>query len=76
MSVSNLAHPLLRVLAWLVLLAGAAGAAQAAPVEVVFSSNTGVGTTYAQDGQGGSADVPGLTLQVFNSSDAAGTPVA
>jgi len=76
MSVSNLAHPLLRVLAWFVLLAGAAGAAQAAPVEVVFSSNTGVGTTYAQDGQGGSADVPGLTLQVFNSSDAAGTPVA
>lgn len=76
MSVSKLTHPLLRVLAWLVLLAGTAEAAQAAPVELVFSSNAGIGNIYAQDGQGGSADVPGLTLQVFNSIDATGTPVS
>ncbi|WP_312237991.1 autotransporter domain-containing protein [Stenotrophomonas sp.] len=75
MSGSTFSHPLLRMLGWLVLLAGAAWSAQAAPVEVVFSSNAGIGGTYAQDGQGGSADVPGLTLQVFNASNAAGTPV-
>lgn len=73
MSAQNFVRPLLRA-AFLLLLMGIVSIVQAAPTQLVFSNAAGIGNTYAEDGQGGSADIPGLTLQIFHTSDAAGTP--
>ncbi|MBU2225898.1 MAG: tandem-95 repeat protein [Gammaproteobacteria bacterium] len=47
--------------------------ALAANGTLTFTSNTGITGTVAQDGQGGSTDLAGITIQISNITDTAGT---
>lgn len=76
MSAPNFIRPLLRAALLLLLLAGILSSVQAAPTQLIFSNAGGIGATFAEDGQGGSTDIPGITLQIFHTSNAAGTPAA
>ncbi|MHC9086950.1 fibronectin type III domain-containing protein [Luteimonas sp. RIT-PG2_3] len=47
--------------------------AYAAPTTLTFSNDTGLGDGTASDGDGGSASIPGITINVVNILDVAGT---
>ncbi|MGI2176508.1 fibronectin type III domain-containing protein [Shewanella ulleungensis] len=47
--------------------------ALAANGTLIFASNSGISGDVAQDGQGGSTDLAGITLQIHNITDTAGT---
>ena len=40
---------------------------------MMFTQDTGLGDGIAQDGEAGSSDIPGITMQVLNITDTAGT---
>ena len=40
---------------------------------MMFTNNTGLADGIAQDGEAGSSDIPGITIQVINITDTAGT---
>ncbi|MCH6484915.1 fibronectin type III domain-containing protein [Pseudoxanthomonas sp. LH2527] len=58
------------LLACLMLAAVPAGAAT-----LTFTSDTGLGDGIASDGDGGSGDIPGLSIQVYNISNVSGASV-
>ncbi|MGH8044442.1 MAG: fibronectin type III domain-containing protein, partial [Stenotrophomonas sp.] len=73
MSAPRLFRPLLRVVLSLLLLAGIAAPLSALAAVVSFSQAGLPATPILQDGQAGSADIPGITLQVMNvASDSGG----
>jgi hypothetical protein len=73
MSAPRLFRPLLRVVLTLLLLAGIAAPLSALAAVVSFSQAGLPATPILQDGQAGSADIPGITLQVMNvASDSGG----
>ncbi|SET40455.1 fibronectin type III domain-containing protein [Stenotrophomonas indicatrix] len=73
MSAPNFARPLLRA-ALLLLCLAVALTAHAAPTVLTFSNNGGLGGPIASSGQGGSAPIPGLSIQIGHISDSNGTP--
>ncbi|WP_334179810.1 autotransporter domain-containing protein [Pseudoxanthomonas sp.] len=57
-----------------ILLAGAAVAGtNAGAATLTFTSNAGLGDGVASDGDGGSSDIAGLDIQVYNITDTAGS---
>lgn len=57
-----------------ILLAGTAvGVTHASAATLTFSSNAGLGDGIASDGDGGSSDIPGLDIQVYNITDTSGS---
>lgn len=73
MSAPYFSRPLLRAVFLLLCLAGAL-TAHAAPTVLTFSNNTGLGGPIASSGQGGSASIAGLSIQIGHISDSNGTP--
>jgi len=65
---------LLRRLFGVILLAGTAAAVtNAGAATLTFTSNVGLGDGIASDGDGGSGDIAGLDIQVYNINDTAGS---